>query len=65
MTPYKRTPYLLQKAIAIKRRIVLESRICPSYVENSEIESERRVWRKCWPIGAISTTCTLVEPGST
>jgi hypothetical protein len=29
---------------------------------NSEIESDGRVWRRCWPISALSMACTLVLP---
>jgi hypothetical protein len=32
---------------------------------NSKIESVGRVWRRCRSVGALSMTCTLVDPSST
>ena len=31
---------------------------------NSEIESEGRVWRRCRHVGALSMACTLVDSSS-
>ena len=28
------------------------------------MESERRVWRRCQPVGALSIACTFVDPSS-
>ena len=59
-----RDPKTLIHILLMRIRASYQEKIRPPQdlvFRNREMEIEGRVWRRCWPIGAFSTACTLAE----